>query len=102
MSTTEKRQLIVTSHPRLSLKKQCELLDVSRRACHIFNNLNPTITKSGPSYNDYYIIFYAITGYHLAAQLEEKNLFKAQYIKYVEVAKFTFFDLEFLETYFDE
>ena len=30
MSTTEKSQLIVASHPRLSLKKQCELLDVSR------------------------------------------------------------------------
>lgn len=30
MSTTEKRQLVVMSHPRLSLKKQCELLDISR------------------------------------------------------------------------
>jgi putative transposase len=30
MSTTEKRQLVVASHPRLSLKNQCELLGVSR------------------------------------------------------------------------
>jgi len=30
MSTIERRQLVVTSHPRLSLLKQCELLDISR------------------------------------------------------------------------
>jgi putative transposase len=30
MSSTEKRQLVVSSHPRLSLKKQCEILGVSR------------------------------------------------------------------------
>lgn len=30
MSTTEKRQKVVKSHPRLSLNKQCALLDLSR------------------------------------------------------------------------
>lgn len=30
MSTTEKRQLVVKSHPRLSLKKQCSSLGISR------------------------------------------------------------------------
>jgi putative transposase len=30
MSSTEKRQLVVASHPRLSLKNQCDLLGVSR------------------------------------------------------------------------
>lgn len=30
MSTTEKRQLVVKSHPRLSLKKQCQSLGISR------------------------------------------------------------------------
>ena len=30
MSTTEKRQLVVISHPRLSLKKQCQSLGISR------------------------------------------------------------------------
>jgi putative transposase len=30
MSSTEKRQLVVSSHPRLSLKKQCEILGVAR------------------------------------------------------------------------
>lgn len=30
MSSTEKRQLVVASHPRLSLKNQCELLGISR------------------------------------------------------------------------
>lgn len=30
MSSTEKRQLVVASHPRLSLKNQCELLGVAR------------------------------------------------------------------------
>ena len=30
MSTTQKRQKVVKSHPRLSLKKQCDLLDIHR------------------------------------------------------------------------
>ncbi len=30
MSTTEKRQKVVKSHPRLSLKKQCEILQIHR------------------------------------------------------------------------
>lgn len=30
MSITERRQLVVASHPRLSLSKQCELLEVTR------------------------------------------------------------------------
>jgi putative transposase len=30
MSATEKRQLVVKSHPRLSLKKQCEILEIPR------------------------------------------------------------------------
>ena len=34
MSTTEKRQLIVSAHPRLSLTKQCELLSISRSSVY--------------------------------------------------------------------
>ena len=30
MSTTQKRQKVVKSHPRLSLKKQCNLLEIHR------------------------------------------------------------------------
>jgi putative transposase len=30
MSTTEKSQKVVKSHPRLSLERQCELLDIHR------------------------------------------------------------------------
>jgi len=30
MSSTERRQLVVSSHPRLSLSKQCAILDISR------------------------------------------------------------------------
>jgi hypothetical protein len=72
-----------------------------KRAKHIFNQLDFNTTKYSPSYTDYYIIFYAITGYHLATQFEEKNAFKLQYTEYAEITKFTLFDLEFLETYFD-
>jgi len=72
-----------------------------KRANHIFNNLDSNTTKYSPSYTDYYVIFYAITGYHLATQLEEKNVFKLRYIEYAKITKFTLFDLEFLETYFD-
>jgi putative transposase len=30
MSSTERRQLVVKSHPGLSLSKQCEILGISR------------------------------------------------------------------------
>jgi len=72
-----------------------------KTANHIFNNLDSHTTKYSPSYTDYYIIFYEITGYHLATQLEEKNVFKLRYSEYNKITKLTFFDLEFLETYFD-
>ena len=34
MSSTEKRQLVVASHPRLSLSKQCDILDISRSSIY--------------------------------------------------------------------
>ena len=34
MSTTERRQLVVSAHPRVSLTKQCELLDISRSSVY--------------------------------------------------------------------
>jgi len=34
MSTTEKRQALVTSHPRLSLSKQCKILDIQRSSIY--------------------------------------------------------------------
>lgn len=34
MSTTERRQLVVSAHPRVSLTKQCEFLDISRSSVY--------------------------------------------------------------------
>jgi len=34
MSSTERRQLVVVSHPRLSLSKQCDILDISRSSIY--------------------------------------------------------------------
>jgi len=54
MSTTEKRQLVVASYLRLSLKKQCELLGVSRT--HMYyqpkgeNALNERLMKNIDQY----------------------------------------------------
>ena len=71
-----------------------------KRAHHIFKNLDTTISKYGAAYNDYYLIFYAITGYHLATNYKEKQIFKEEYLKHVTVAKFKVFDEVYLETYF--
>lgn len=71
-----------------------------KRAHHIFKNLDTTISKYGAAYNDYYLIFYAITGYHLATNYKEKQLFKDEYLQHVALAKFKVFDEKYLETYF--
>jgi hypothetical protein len=71
-----------------------------KRAHHIFKNLDTTVSKYGAAYNDYYLIFYAITGYHLATNHKEKQLFKDEYLQHVAVAKFKVFDELYLETYF--
>jgi len=34
MSSTERRQLVAVSHPRLSLSKQCDILDISRSSIY--------------------------------------------------------------------
>jgi putative transposase len=34
MSSTVRRQLVVLSHPRLSLSKQCTILDISRSSVY--------------------------------------------------------------------
>jgi hypothetical protein len=71
-----------------------------KRAYHLFKNLDTSISKYGAAYNDYYLIFYAITGHHLATNYKEKQLFKEEYLKYVALAKFKVFDELYLETYF--
>lgn len=71
-----------------------------KRAHHIFKNLDTTISKYGAAYNDYYLIFYSITGYHLATNHKEKQLFKEEYLKHVALAQFKVFDELYLETYF--
>jgi len=71
-----------------------------KRAHHIFKNLDTTVSKYGAAYNDYYLIFYAITGYHLATNHKEKQLFKEEYFRHVTSAKFKVFDELYLETYF--
>ncbi len=71
-----------------------------KRAHHVFKNLDTTISKYGAAYNDYYLIFHAITGYHLATNHKEKQLFKEEYLKHVASAKFILFDELYLETYF--
>jgi hypothetical protein len=71
-----------------------------KRAHHIFKNLDTTVSKYGAAYNDYYLIFYSITGYHLATNNKEKQLFKDEYIQHVALAKFKVFDELYLETYF--
>ncbi|RAR73771.1 hypothetical protein [Flavobacterium aciduliphilum] len=71
-----------------------------KRAHHIFKNLDTTISKYGAAYNDYYLIFYTITGYHLATNYKEKQLFKEEYQKHVGLAQFKVFDEVYLETYF--
>ena len=71
-----------------------------KRAYHVFKNLDTTISKYGAAYNDYYLIFYAITGYHLATNYKEKQIFKEEYLKHVALANFKVFDELFLETYF--
>jgi putative transposase len=49
MSSTEKRQLVVSSHPRLSLKRQCEILGVARSLMYYKpkgeSNLNERLMK---------------------------------------------------------
>jgi hypothetical protein len=72
-----------------------------KRANHLFKNLDTTISKYGAAYNDYYLIFYAITGYHLATNYKEKQLFKEEYQKHVALAKFKVFDELYLESYFE-
>ena len=71
-----------------------------KKANHVFKNLDTSISKYGAAYNDYYLIFYTITGYHLAANHKEKQLFKEEYLKHVTLAKFKVFDELYLETYF--
>ena len=71
-----------------------------KRAHHVFKNLDTTISKYGAAYNDYYLIFHAITGYHLTTNYKEKQLFKEEYLKHVASAKFILFDELYLETYF--
>lgn len=71
-----------------------------KRAHHIFKNLDTTVSKYGAAYNDYYLIFYTITGYHLATNNKEKQLFKEEYFRHVTSAKFKVFDELYLETYF--
>lgn len=72
-----------------------------KRAQLIFKNLDMSISKYGASYMDYYLIFYAITGYHLATKDSEKQSFKEEYLKHVTLAKFKVFDERYLETYFE-
>jgi hypothetical protein len=71
-----------------------------KRAHHIFKNLDTTISKYGAAYNDYYLIYYTITGYHLATNYKGKQLFKEEYLKHVDLAQFKVFDELYLETYF--
>jgi hypothetical protein len=71
-----------------------------KRAHHIFKNLDTTISKYGAAYNDYYLIFYVITGYHLAINYKEKQLFKEEYQKQIDLAQFKVFDELYLENYF--
>lgn len=71
-----------------------------KRAHHIFKNLDTSISKYGAAYSDYYLIFYAITGYHLATNPKEKELHKNEYTKLIASAKFKVFDEIYLETYF--
>jgi hypothetical protein len=82
---------VMISHKKKDLK----------RAQYIFKNLDTTISKYGAAYNDYYLIFYAITGYHLATNYKEKQLFKEEYLKHVALAKFKVFDETYLENYFE-
>lgn len=50
MTTTQRRQMVVTSHPRLSLKEQCDILSISRSGLYYKpkgeNALNQTLMKA--------------------------------------------------------
>ena len=71
-----------------------------KRTHHIFENLDTSISKYGAAYNDYYLIFYKITKYHLATNYKEKQLFKDEYLQHVALAKFKVFDELYLESFF--
>lgn len=70
-----------------------------KRARTIFKGLDLERIKYG-SYCDYYLIFYAILGYHLAETYKEKTKHLNNYQNLTELSKFRLLDDGYLEIFF--
>ncbi|WP_127142101.1 hypothetical protein [Flagellimonas marinaquae] len=69
-----------------------------KRAQIIFKDLNLERIKYG-SYCDYYLIFYAIIGYHLAETQKEKTRHLNNYRNLTELSKFSLLDDAYLKRF---
>jgi len=74
MSTTEKRQLVVASHPRLSLKKQCELLGVSRTHMYYKPRGESALNEQLMKYIDRYFLLHPYYGVERMTDYLNKDL----------------------------
>ena len=74
MSTTERRQLIVASHPRLSLKNQCELLDVSRTHMYYKPKAESALNERLMKHIDRYFLLHPYYGVERMTDYLNKDL----------------------------
>lgn len=72
----------------------------TKRARIIYKNLDLERIRYG-SYCDYYLIFYAIIGYHLAEISSKKSKYLKDYRDLTKLTKFGLFDDEYLKNFFD-
>jgi putative transposase len=74
MSTTEKRQLIVVSHPRLSLKNQCQLLNISRSLMYYKPKAESALNERLMKHIDRYFLLHPYYGVERMTDYLNKDL----------------------------
>jgi putative transposase len=62
MSSTERRQLVVSSHPRLSLSKQCTILNISRSNIYYKPKGESTLNEQLMKHIDRYFLLHPYYG----------------------------------------
>jgi putative transposase len=74
MSTTERRQLVVASHPGLSLIKQCELLDINRSTIYYKPRGESTLNEQLMKAIDRYFLLHPYYGVERMVDYLNKDL----------------------------
>jgi len=74
MSATEKRQLVVASHPRLSLKKQCEILEIQRSMVYYKPRGESALNEQLMKHIDQYFLLHPYYGVERMTEYLNKDL----------------------------